>query len=404
MAENEPGMLTPLSEILAEPVSSVRRREASSLEQILHAHHNRVVIFGCGGLGRRAITKLVELGICPVALCDHNESLWGTEIHGIPVFSVAEAAAQFGRDALFLIAVWNPHHWYGETAQELRTAGAQSITSYHPLFWRFPNDFLPVVLLNDLPAKVYEAKHDVLAAERCWADDLSLRIYRANIRWRALGDPESMPPRPAENTYFPKDLFEPVTEECLLDCGAYDGDTVRQFLDGYGPNFAATYPIEGDVVSFEKLRKYVGTLPPTVARRIHPIHCAVGAVQGVVRFSFDGVTGSEAEHTNSAGMDVPCFPLDDLPIAEPVTMIKMDIEGAEYDGLLGARRIIQRDKPILAVCVYHTQNDIWRIPLLVRELLPRHRLYLRAYEGDGFQTVLYAVPPDRAPRARKGDG
>jgi hypothetical protein len=73
----------------------------------------------------------------------------------------------------------------------------------------------------------------------------------------------------------------------------------------------------------------------------------------------------------------------------------MDIEGAEYGALLGGRKVIERDQPILAICVYHTQNDIWRIPLLVQQMLSRHKLYLRAYEGDGFQTVLYAVPQYR---------
>jgi FkbM family methyltransferase len=387
---------TPLAEILTESADAVREREASALDTLLKACNNRCVVFGCGGLGRRAIEKLTGLGVRPLALCDNNRSLWATEIEGIPVVSVNQAAAQFGEDSLFLIAVWNPHHWYGETAQQLKAAGVRSITSYLPLFWRFPNDFLPVVLLNDLPAKVYEAKEDVLAAERYWADDLSLRIYRANIHWRAMGNPESMPPRPDENTYLPKDIFAPVNEECILDCGAYDGDTVRQFLNRYGQNFAAIYPIEGDAVSFERLQKYIGTLPPTTARKIHPTHCAVGAMRAIVRFGFDGVTGSKAGHADSASIDVPCYPLDDLPITEPVTMIKMDIEGAEYDGLLGARRLTQRDKPILAICVYHRQNDIWRIPLLVRDLLPQHKLYLRSYEGDGFQTVLYAVPPDRA--------
>ena len=76
-------------------------------------------------------------------------------------------------------------------------------------------------------------------------------------------------------------------------------------------------------------------------------------------------------------------------------MIKMDIEGAEYDSLHGASRMIARDKPLLAICVYHTQNDIWRIPLLVHSMLPDHLLFLRAYEGDGFQTVMYAVPQHR---------
>ena len=74
----------------------------------------------------------------------------------------------------------------------------------------------------------------------------------------------------------------------------------------------------------------------------------------------------------------------------------MDIEGAEMDALQGGRHAIATDKPLLAVCVYHTQDDLWKIPLFVRDLLPDHRLYLRCHEGDGWQTVLYAVPPHRA--------
>src|SRR2546423_518646 len=112
-----------LREVLAEPISAVRKREASTFEQALQSHQNRVVIFGCGGLGRRAIEKLKELGVRPLVLCDNDESLWGTEIQGIPVTNVAQAATAFGSNALFLIAVWNPRHWYGETAQQLKAAG-----------------------------------------------------------------------------------------------------------------------------------------------------------------------------------------------------------------------------------------------------------------------------------------
>jgi hypothetical protein len=58
--------------------------------------------------------------------------------------------------------------------------------------------------------------------------------------------------------------------------------------------------------------------------------------------------------------------------------------------------VIERDQPILPICVYHTQRDIWRIPLLLQEMLPRHKLYLRAYEGDGYQPVLFSIPEKRA--------
>jgi FkbM family methyltransferase len=391
MSETALDVHIPLREVLTESISAVKKREASALDQLLLEHQNRVVVFGCGGLGRRAIERLQELGIQPLALCDNNELLWGTAIQGISVLSGEQAAAQFGSNALFLIAVWNPHHWYVETEQRLKSAGAKFITSYAPLFWRFPENFLPVFLLNDLPSKVYEARDAVLEAENLWADEDSLQIYRANIHWRAFGNPGHLPPRPSENTYFPADIFNLSSNECILDCGAYDGDTVKMVLQRYASEFAAIYSIEGDAVAFEKLRAYAATLPPEIQGKIHPIHCAVGGTRTVVRFTSDGTTGLK----RNEDIDVQCYPLDDISLAQPVTLIKMDIEGAEYDALFGARNMIARDKPLLAICVYHTQEDIWRIPLLIHSMLPEHSLFLRAYEGDGFQTVVYAVPTNR---------
>jgi FkbM family methyltransferase len=381
-----------LAEALEEPMSSVAQREASTFDELLHQNGDRIVLFGCGGLARKAIAKLAELGVTPLALCDNNQALWGASIESITVMSVEEAASRFGSDALFLVAVWNPHHWFGETEQRLKAAGAQFVTSYLPLFWKFPHDFLQVYLLNDLPSSLYAAKQQVLEAEALWADELSLHIYRANIYWRALGDPTYMPPRPPENTYFPADIFAYSPDECIVDCGAYDGDTLKQVLDRCGSDFRAMYCIEGDAVSFAKLQAYVHTLPSQLQARIHLIHGGVGHTRSVVRFSSTGETGS---HIGDDGVDVQCYPLDELEMGRPVTFIKMDIEGAEYDSLLGAQQILARDQPLVAVCVYHTQQDIWRLPLLLHSLLPKHRLYLRAYEGDGFQTVAYAVPPRR---------
>ena len=96
------------------------------------------------------------------------------------------------------------------------------------------------------------------------------------------------------------------------------------------------------------------------------------------------------------GSEVVSLPLTELNrTVRPVTFIKMDIEGAEIDALRGAAEIVRQDKPVLALCVYHLQSDIWKIPLLMRELFHDYRFYLRCYEGDGWQTVAYAVPPSR---------
>ena len=93
---------------------------------------------------------------------------------------------------------------------------------------------------------------------------------------------------------------------------------------------------------------------------------------------------------------VECIPIDELVPEPPApTFIKMDIEGAQLDALEGARRSIQTNRPILSVCVYHKQDDLWRIPLFIDALVEEYRLFLRPHEVDGKQLVCYAVPANR---------
>jgi len=76
---------------------------------------------------------------------------------------------------------------------------------------------------------------------------------------------------------------------------------------------------------------------------------------------------------------------------EPVTYIKMDIEGAELNALKGAANTIKKNKPRLAICVYHKPEDILEIPVFLSELVPSYQFYLRHHSQYYIETVLYAV-------------
>ena len=68
----------------------------------------------------------------------------------------------------------------------------------------------------------------------------------------------------------------------------------------------------------------------------------------------------------------------------------MDVEGEEYEALKGAARIIEEQKPKLAISVYHKNEDIFLIPQLLLELRKDYKFYLRHYSLVTNETVLYA--------------
>jgi hypothetical protein len=85
-------------------------------------------------------------------------------------------------------------------------------------------------------------------------------------------------------------------------------------------------------------------------------------------------------------------PLDEMLSDVKVTYLKMDIEGAEINALCGARKLIEKQKPKLAICVYHKISHLWEIPILINEMLPDHSIFLRHHTNLEYETVCYALP------------
>ena len=83
--------------------------------------------------------------------------------------------------------------------------------------------------------------------------------------------------------------------------------------------------------------------------------------------------------------------MDHCDEAQAATFIKMDIEGAEMNALRGARTIIQKNKPKLAICIYHSDEDMLRLAEWIHETVPEYKLYVRQHSNCICETVLYAV-------------
>lgn len=381
-----------LQDLFSEPGSSVRRRERNSLHELLEQRDQRCVVFGAGSMGRRSLAALTSIGIQPLAVCDNNPDLWGMRVENLPILSPASAAGRFGEDAVFFVTIRNELHSYRATAEQLTQLGCQHISSADCIAWRFPEIFLPF-LFYDLPHKVYEQAEQVLLAAELWQDEASRVEYLAQIRLRTHGDPSGLSRPAAKESYFLDGVFDLQQGDVFVDCGAHDGDTIRNVVERQ-PRFGKVEAVEADTLSFARLAGYVASIEPSFRSRIRLHQCAVGAQRGRVRFEDSGKVDSKVSDTGETVVDL--VPIDAMFRSKQVSMIKMDIEGGEFNALLGARKVIQRDRPILAICVYHLQSDLWRLPLFMRAMVPDYRMYLRTYRGDGIQTVAYAVPPERA--------
>lgn len=111
-----------------------------------------------------------------------------------------------------------------------------------------------------------------------------------------------------------------------------------------------------------------------------------------------GSCGRDVQQVLEAGIDaggsssVPVVALDDALCGVAVSVLKLDIEGAEPDALEGARDLIARRRPCLAVCLYHHAAHVWELPQMIDSWGLGYQFALRAHAANGFDWVLYAVP------------
>jgi FkbM family methyltransferase len=380
-----------LDELLAEPHSQMVARAAHEFDRIAAPFEDRVIIFGAGYLGQLAIAGLRAAGIQPLALCDNNSRLWETEIEGVPVLSPAQAAERHGDNAAFVVSIYNP----SRVQQQLRDLACDRIVPYPVLFWKYWQ-FMPREDRLELPHRIMQWADDMRPAYDLLSDDVSRREFCAQIRWRCLMDYACLPAHhPAGDMYYPPDLFRLSPDEVLVDCGAFDGDSIRSFLAKVGNDFQRIYAVEADAANVSALSRYCAGLSPEAARKIQIMPYAIARHDGTVKFCAEGSVGSKVVETGAV-QEVECRSLDSAlgPHARP-TLIKMDIEGAELDAIMGATQTIARSRPIMAVCAYHKCDHLWIIPKLLKAAHPDYRIFLRRYAEDCWETVYYAVPPAR---------
>jgi FkbM family methyltransferase len=184
--------------------------------------------------------------------------------------------------------------------------------------------------------------------------------------------------------YFDCPGFKVEQNEVFIDAGCFDGNTSKDFVKWCGGKYKKIYAFEPDRQCYLSCIKLNEEL-----KNFNLLNIATWCKKELLHFSMNS-NGSSLINKNGE-MEVEANSIDNILDGEIATFIKMDVEGAEYNTILGAKETIKKYKPKLAVSIYHKEEDIFEIPLLLTELRDDYKFYIRHYTTSPWETVLYAI-------------
>jgi FkbM family methyltransferase len=366
-----------------------RRLRASAHYDGLAGTPDAMILFGAGLFGRYTLQHLRRMGQAPAFFSDNKPTLWGTRVEGIEILNPTEAVSRFGATAAFVVTIFN-----GSAARrQLRDAGARHVMSVMTLPWKYPEHFIPDFGL-DAPDSLLAEEEPIRACFESLSDERSRQELCDQVEWRYWLEPESIPfSEPVAELYFPSDLLIPSGDEVLVDCGAFDGDTIRSLVERR-QDFRHLYALEPDPGNRAALGKYLATQSEDLRSRITVLPYGVSDADETVRFAASSDVTSRVV-SSGEGISLECRKLDSLRWPVKPTYIKMDIEGSEPKALAGAAGLLRDEPPVLAICLYHRSEHLWQIPNLIHRLQPNYSLFLRRYAEDNWESVCYAIPRHR---------
>ena len=341
--------------------------------ELLYAKSNRLIdlienksmfgIFGTGKLAQNCYAKIKEMGHTASFFVDRNEE--DGIFMNLPLKTINYMSQ---KNIPLLIA----STWAKEITLDLIAAGFKGeVFVIDPFITVFER-----MTINDT--------EELIEFYSSLEDEISRRTLRDLISFRC-GDVDKISTSIYPQYMSPNVLYS--SSDIMIDGGAYIGDTIKS-LDCHNVFVREVHAFEPDPENFQTLVLYGNKT------KLKVVSNNLGLWSSAQELNFsasDTISygrrideeGSIAIHTTSIDGYV-----NDNGIAP--TVIKLDIEGAEMHALVGAKSVISTRKPKLAISLYHSQADLWRIPAFIRSLNPDYIFYLGHHRSNWMETVLYA--------------
>ncbi|MDD6024624.1 MAG: FkbM family methyltransferase [Oscillospiraceae bacterium] len=349
------------------------------LWEYLKACGKPIVVYGIGNGGDKVFACCQEWGLQVSAVFASDDHATKKTSHDLPVGTYDTVMERYP-DGVILVAFGT---YDMEIVQRIRQMGQNHAVFVPdvPLFGGsiFTREYLAA---NEL---------DIQKARSLFSDEWSCNVFGAMLRAKCSGRLEDYLSADTPRSEDLK-LLNLGDKEAYLDLGAYNGDTIEEFLNLTEGHYASITAFEPNAQNYRKLQTYAASKENLL---LYPF--ASWNEPAVLTFSGKGgrmcakvpELPGQYKHLH----EVEAIPVDSL--SEDFTFVKMDVEGAERETLLGMQETIKRCHPKLLISCYHRTDDFIRLPLLLEELCPGYRMYLRRNPCiPAWEIQLYAIYPE----------
>lgn len=334
-----------------------------------------IVVWGTGLAGKMINDAAVKMNIRIDFFADNNrdrKDFCDKRVLGIE---------DIDKDGLVIIAA---NVKYGIHLQ-LEKSGIRNYVYLDPVWLYFYNPEKPEAVWE----KIYANRNNIETVYELLEDEESRKVYHNVLLHRVIHDLKLVWDIYDEHQYFGNRIVKHIGGN-IIDCGAFQGDTLEDFLKQIGEEAYNYYAFEAETENYCVLKNLCIERKLT---NVKPIHMGVWDKKDVLYFESNSTTGEVSgkitDHQNSKEK-VEVDSLDHVLSGEKIDFIKMDIEGAEIRALQGSQNIIQKYEPVLAISAYHELDHLWRIPLKIKELNRNYRIYFGHHMWNMADTVCYA--------------
>lgn len=337
-----------------------------------------ILIYGMGNGADKIIGNFERFGIEYKDVFASDGFVRGHTYRGKTVISYSEACQKYGNDFIIVLS-------FGSRLPDVMNI-MYELDKKHEFF--APD--VPVCQGELFTEEFFDAhEKDLLEARELLYDERSKEVYDNIIRYKLTGKLRYLTITEDCEDNVSKEILKCDKYEIYADLGAYNGDTVRSYLN-YFPNLKTIYAFEPDQRNFKKLSAYAKA---EERAKIYAYNYASWNKDETVEFISSGNRNSSKDGTNSHKSKIIPIKARRLDsVIGNVDFIKYDVEGAEYEAIIGCEKIIEKSAPDLLVSLYHRNEDMYILPLLLKNMYPDYRLYLRRFPYiPAWDLNLYAI-------------